>query len=355
MADSRRIRGYSETNAERHIGGAKREDDMAGFFNARMRLAAVLAGLMLCAALPASAQNYPSRPIHLIVAYSAGGTGDVIARLLAVKLGEALGQSIVVENRPGATGAIGTHLVSTAAPDGYMLLLGQTGEISINQHWLKNIGYDPDKDLQPIALAAVVPLALVVPPNAPYSTMQDYVAFLKSGKATTFASAGTGTPGYFAGELLKLGTKGHMTHVPYKGAGPALNDLLGSHVDMYFPGFPAVTPLVKSGSLKLLAVSSATRVPSAPDVPTVAEVTGIKNFDFTLWQGIFAPHGTPQALVERLNSEINKILATDEIKKKFADLGAEIRPMSIAQFTAFTHTESAKYAGVIKDTGVTPE
>ena len=315
---------------------------MTRFFSARPRLAALAACVLLYAAAPAVAQTYPSRPIHLIVAYSAGGTGDVIARILADKLGAALGQSIVVENRPGASGAIGAHMVIAAAPDGHVLLLGQTGEISINQHWLKNIGYDPDKDLQPIALAAVVPLALVVPPKAPYASMQELLAFLKTGKAVTFASAGTGT-------------KSNMTHVPYKGAGPALNDLLGSHVDMYFPGFPAVTPLVKAGSLKILAVSSATRAPSAPDIPTVAEAAGIANFDFTLWQGIFAPRGTPAAVVTRLNSEINKILASDDIKKRFADLGAEIRPMSVAEFTAFVQAESAKYIGVIKDTGVTPE
>jgi tripartite-type tricarboxylate transporter receptor subunit TctC len=309
---------------------------------------------LLCAA-PAGAQTYPTRPIHMIVAYSAGGTGDVVARILSDKLGAALGQSIVVENRAGASGNIGARAVATAAPDGYTLLLGQTAEISINQHWMKDIGFDPDKDLQPIALAAVVPLALVVPAKAPYSTMADYLAFLKSGKPSTFASAGTGTPGHFAGELLKLRTKANMTHVPYKGAGPALNDLVGAHVDMYFPGFPAVTPLMKAGSLKLLAVSSATRAPSAPDIPTVAEVTGIKNFDFTLWGGVFAPHGTPDAVVKRLNTEINKILASDEIKKKFADLGAEIRIMSVAQVTAFAKAESEKYVGIIKETGAKPE
>jgi tripartite-type tricarboxylate transporter receptor subunit TctC len=311
-----------------------------------------------CAALcagPGFAQHYPNRPIHMIVAYSAGGTGDVVARILSDKLGIALGQSIVVENRAGASGNIGARTVATATPDGYMLLLGQTAEISINQHWMKDGGFDPDKDLQPIALAAVVPLALVVPANAPYSTMVDYLAFLKSGKPSTFASAGTGTPGHFAGELLKLRTKANMTHVPYKGAGPALNDLVGAHVDMYFPGFPAVTPLMKAGSLKLLAVSSATRAPSAPDVPTVAEVTGIKNFDFTLWGGVFAPHGTPDAVVTRLNTEINKILASDEIKKKFTDLGAEIRIMSVAQVTAFAKAESKKYVGVIQETGAKPE
>ena len=309
----------------------------------------------LCAASPGFAQTYPNRPIHMIVAYSAGGTGDVVARILADKLGTVLGQNIVVENRAGASGNIGARTVATATPDGYMLLLGQTGEISINQHWMKDVGFDADKDLQPIALASVVPLALVVPAKAPYSTMAGYLAFLKSGKPSTYASAGTGTPGHFAGELLKLRTKANMTHVPYKGAGPALNDLVGGHVDMYFPGFPAVTPLMKAGSLKLLAVSSATRAPSAPDIPTVAEASGIKNFDFTLWQGIFAPHGTPDAIVQRLNSEINKILASAEIKKKFADLGAEIRIMSVAQFAAFTTAESEKYVGVIKDTGAKPE
>jgi tripartite-type tricarboxylate transporter receptor subunit TctC len=317
-------------------------------------LRTLLCVLAVCAT-PALADSWPSRPIHLIVAYAPGGTGDVVARLLSDKLAAALGQSIVVENRAGASGAIGARAVATATPDGYMLLLGQTGEISINQHWLKDAGYDPDKDLQPIALASVVSLALVVPEKAPYSTMKDFVAYLKFGKPVTFASAGVGTPGFFAGEALKAGVKGNMTHVPYKGAGPALNDLLGAHVDMYFPGFPAVTPQVKAGSLKLLAVSSGTRVPSAPDVPTVAEVTGIKNFDYTLWQGIFAPHGTPDDIVKRLNTEINKILATEEIRKKFAELGADIRPMSIAQFTTFVQAESAKYVQVIKATGAKPE
>ena len=313
-----------------------------------LTLAALLSGA------PVAAQTYPSRPIHMIVAYSAGGTGDVVARILADKLGPVLGESVVVENRAGASGAIGARAVAKAAPDGHMLLLGQTGEISINPHWLKDLGYDPDKELQPIALASVVPLALVVPSKAPYSTMREFLDFLKSGKSVTFASAGVGTPGHFAGEMLKLRTKSSMTHVPYKGAGPALTDLIGSHVDMYFPGFPAVTPMMKAGTLKLLAVSSATRAPSAPDIPTVAEATGIKNFDFTLWQGIFAPHGTPPEIVKRLNAEINKILATDEIKKKFADLGAEIRPMSVAQFTDFARAESVKYVEVIKESGAKP-
>jgi len=322
---------------------------------ARLRIGLLSLAAIGCALVPAAAENWPSRPIHMIVAYSAGGTGDVVARLVSDKLGAALGQNIVVENRAGASGTIGARAVATATPDGYTLLLGQTGEIAIDQHLMKNIGYDAEKDLQPVALCAVVPLALVVPPTAPYSTMAEYVAFLKSGKPSTFASAGTGTPGHFAGELLKLGTKANMTHVPYKGAGPALNDLLGSHVDMYFPGFPPVMPMVKAGSLKLLAVSSIKRAPAAPDVPTVAEVSGIENFDFTLWGGVFAPHGTPPDIVARLNSEINKILATPEMQQKFAALGAEIRITSVDQFTAFAKTESAKYDAIVRDAGVKGE
>jgi tripartite-type tricarboxylate transporter receptor subunit TctC len=204
-------------------------------------------------------QTYPTRTIQVIVAYAAGGTGDIVARSVADKLGATLGQSVVVENRAGASGAIGAHSVAAAVPDGYTLLVGQTGEMAVNQHWLKGLNYDPDKDLVPIALAAVVPLALVVPSKAPYSTMPEFMAALKARPKMTFASAGIGTPGHFAGELLKLQFDENLTHVPYKGAGPALNDLIGNHVDFYFPGFPAAAPHVKAGTLKILALSSAAR------------------------------------------------------------------------------------------------
>jgi tripartite-type tricarboxylate transporter receptor subunit TctC len=320
-------------------------------------------GRILCGAalvsmlgvVPAVADSYPSKPIKMIVAYSAGGTGDVVGRIVADKLSAALGQQVIVENRAGASGTIGARAVVSADPDGYTLLLGQTAEISVNQHWLKNIGYDPDKDLQPIALASVVPLALVVPAKAPYSDIAGYLAFLKSGKPSTFASAGSGTPGYFAGEFLKPRLKSKMTHVPYKGAGPALNDLVGGHVDMYFPGFPSVTALVKGGTLKLLAVSSAKRAPSAPDVPSVKEASGIDNFDFTLWQGIFAPRGTPKEIVDRLNTEINKVLKSEDVAKRFAELGAEINITSVDQFKQFVAAESVKYVSIIKEGGLTAE
>ena len=317
------------------------------------RVAALAVGLAVTA-FPAWAQTYPSSPVHLVVAYAAGGTGDVVARIVAPKLSVALGQSVIVENRAGASGAIGARSVAIANPDGLTLLIGQTAEVSINQHWVKNLSYDPDKDLQPVAMLAVVPLALVVPAKAPYSTMKEFLAALLKSKLT-FASAGTGTPGHFAGEMLKAKTHGDLTHVPYKGAGPALNDLIGGHVDLYFPGMPAAMPLLKGGLAKMLAVSSAKRSGIAPDVPTVAESAGIKDFDFTLWAGVFAPHGTPAAIVARLNSEINKILDDADVRHKLVDAGADVEPMSVDQFRAFVNAESAKYARIIKETGVSAE
>jgi len=245
--------------------------------------------------------------------------------------------------------------VVSAPPDGHTLLMGQTGEIAINQHWIKGLSYNAEKDLMPIALASVVPLALVVPAKAPYSTMAELAKALAEKQPLTFASAGTGTPGHFAGEFLKLRTKANLTHVPYKGAGPALNDLLGGHVDMYFPGFPAATPLLKGGQVKILAVSSAKRAGGAPDVPTVAEAINDPNFDLTLWQGFFAPAGTPPAVVARLNTEINVILASAAMQAKLRDAGADVRLGSSAQFASFAKAESEKYLQIIKESGVKPE
>jgi tripartite-type tricarboxylate transporter receptor subunit TctC len=321
-------------------------------FRFRLMLAALL---VFAAAIPARAQTFPSRTIHIVVAYAPGGTGDIVARLIAVPLAEALGQNIVIENRAGATGAIGTQAVVSAPPDGHTLLMGQTGEIAINQHWIKSLTYSAEKDLAPVALASVVPLALVVPAKAPYSSMAELAKALTEKKPLTFASAGTGTPGHFAGEFLKLRTKANLTHVPYKGAGPALNDLLGGHVDMYFPGFPAATPLLKGGQVKILAVSSGKRASGAPEVPTVAEAINDPHFDLTLWQGFFAPAGTPKPIVERLNTEINKILASPDMQGKLRDAGADVRIGSPEQFAAFAKAESEKYLQIIQDSGVKPE
>ncbi len=322
----------------------------------RAAMGALLAAAVSFATLPASAQSYPSRNVHVIVAYAPGGTGDIVARLVAAELTRSLGQNVVVENRAGATGSIGTQAVVSAAPDGHTLLMGQTGEIAINRHWIKGLSYNAQTDLIPVALASVVPLALVVSAGAPYANIADMVkAFRSGGKPVTFASAGTGTPGHFAGEFLKLRTKGNLTHVPYKGAGPALNDLLGGHVDMYFPGFPAAMPHVKSGKMKVLAVSSAKRSGAAPEIPTVAEAIGDPTFDLTLWQGFFAPKGTPQPVVDRLNAEINKILQSKDMQAKLLAAGADVRIGSSAEFAAFVQAESDKYLQIIKQSGVQPQ
>jgi tripartite-type tricarboxylate transporter receptor subunit TctC len=315
----------------------------------------LLAVALSFVALPAFAQTFPSRPIHLIVAYAPGGTGDVVARVIADKLSGALGQTVVVENRAGASGAIGATSVANAPPDGYTLLVGQTGEMVVNQFWMKGLSYDPQA-LVPVALATVVPLALAIPGTAPYATMADMLkAMQTSGKQFSFASAGTGTPGYFAGEYLSAKLPGKLVHVPYKGAGPALNDIIGGHVDMYFPGFPPVMPMMKAGTVKVLAVSSAKRSDAAPDIPTVAEATGFSDFDFTLWQGFFAPKGTPAEVVTRLNAEINKILADAQTRQKLLDAGANVVPLSVSDFVKFVNAEREKYEHIIQVTGVKPD
>jgi tripartite-type tricarboxylate transporter receptor subunit TctC len=316
--------------------------------------AAMLAAGLAVSSLPAWAQSFPNRPVHLIVSYAPGGTGDIVARLISDRLAAALGQPVVVENRAGASGSIGAQSVVSAAPDGHTLLVGQPAEVAINQHWIKGLTYDPDRDLQPVALATIVPLALVIPATAPYATLSGMLK-ASATRALTFASAGTGTPGHFAGELLKLRSGSNMTHVPYKGAAPALNDLLGAHVDFFFSGFPAAAAQVKAGALKLIAVSTAKRSPAATDVPTVAEAAGLPDFDISLWQGVFAPRGTPKDVVARLNAEINKVVTHPDVIAKLRDDGADVTPLTIDAFTAFVKAESDKYLEIIRQSGVKPE
>ena len=316
----------------------------------------VAAALIACGlTVSAHAQTYPSRHIQLLVGYAPGGTGDIVARLIGARLATVLGQTVVIENRAGASGTLAAQSLVNAAPDGHTLMAAQTPEIAINPYFMKNVAYDPLKDMQPIALAAMVPLALVVPAKAPYSTVGDMIKDWRSGRNVPFASAGVGTPGHFAGELLKLKTKGNLVHVPYKGAAPALNDLVGGHVDFYFPGFPAAVPLMKADKVKLLAVSSAKRSSAAPIIPTVAEAANIPNFNFILWVGFFAPKATPPDIVARLNSEINKILNEPDINKKLRDDGAEISALSVEQFFAFMRSEAANYQQIIKDANLRPE
>lgn len=314
--------------------------------------AAIATGLV---AAPAWSQTYPSRPIRLIVNFPPGGTGDILGRIIGNQLAIELNQSVVVENRSGAGGTIGARDVVNAAPDGYTLTVGQTPEIVINPYFMKDVGYDPLKDVQPIALAGVVPLALVVPAKSPYSTVAEWVAGLRSGQPLTFASAGIGTPGHLGGELLKLKLDSKLVHVPYKGAGPALNDVVGGQVDFYFPGYPGAVPLMQSGRVKLLAVSTAKRSPLAPDVPTVAEATGLADFDFGLWAGFFAPRALPKGIATQLNAAINKIILEPGIKARLEQNGAAVSALSIDQFSDFVRGEVARYKAIIQEANLKPE
>jgi tripartite-type tricarboxylate transporter receptor subunit TctC len=324
-------------------------------FAARVTAAAMLAAGIAAATVPAWPQAYPSRPIRLIVNFAPGGTGDILGRIIANQLSIELGQQFAVENRSGAGGTIGARDVVNAAPDGYTLTVGQTPEIAVNPYFMKDVGYDPLTDLKPIALAGVVPLALVVPPNSPFSTVAQWVAALRGGQPLTFASAGIGTPGHLAGELLKLKLDDKLVHVPYKGAGPALTDVAGGQVDFYFPGYPGAVPLMQSGRVKLLAVSTEKRLAASPDIPTVAEATGLANFDFTLWAGFFGPRALPIDLATRLNAAINKVIAEPDIKARLQDSGAVVTPMSIDQFTTFVRAEVERYKDILRSGNLKPE
>ena len=328
---------------------------MVKFPNFRTRTAPVLAalavGMAVMSAQPVWAQQaYPSHPVQLVVAFEPGGSGDLIADLFAQGLQGPLGQPVAVEHRPGASGAVGTRSVARAVPDGHTLLVGQLTEIAVNPTLGRDVGYDPERDLQPVALAAVIPRALVVQDKAPYASVADLLrASRSSRRGLLFASGGTGTTGHLAAELLRLRTQGRLVHVPFEGAGPALKDLLEGRVDFYFAPLAVAMPSVRSGQLKVLAVSSARRSLALPNVPTVAEETGIRSFDISAWVGIFAPRGTPHEVVSRLNREINQILARPEVRDRLVGDGADPAPMSVEQFGDFVRSEIRRNADLLQE------
>jgi tripartite-type tricarboxylate transporter receptor subunit TctC len=299
--------------------------------------------------LTASAgDTWPSHPINYMVPFPPGGTTDVLARIITPKLSAALGNtSIIIENRGGAAGSVGSAVASRAAPDGYTLLGGTISSHAINVSMYPSIGYDPVKSFEPVALIGTNPTVLLVRPDSRYKTLKDIIAAAKSGKPLTCGSAGSGTSQHMSLELLKLKAGIDVTHVPYKGSGPALTDMLGGQVDMLFETPVAAAPYIKSGKLRAIAVSSATRTPSLPDVPTIAE-SGVPGYQVVSWQGVFAPAGTPKPVVERLHTEITKILAQPEMKERLAQLGMDEQPMTTAQFAAFQKEEVSKWAEVVK-------
>lgn len=296
--------------------------------------------------------GYPSKPITIIVPYAPGGQGDVFARLVGERLGARLKQPVIVDNRPGATGALGSRLAAKSNGDGYTLLLGQTGEIAVNKSVVKNLGYDPIKDFKPIVLVGDAPLILAAPVNAPFNSIQELVQAARTKPGSiTYASSGTATPGHLAAAALALGTKTSMIHVPYKGAGQAMTDLLGGHVQFFFSSASAVMSHIKSGKLKALAVSTPQRLPALPQVPTVAE-SEVAGFSFTLWGGLFAPAETPDAVIELLSREVNAILLEPAMRGRLEADGSAVRPNTPAQFGEFVGKEIAKYEGLVKATGI---
>ncbi|GAA0764726.1 tripartite tricarboxylate transporter substrate binding protein [Ideonella azotifigens] len=294
-----------------------------------------------------AADAYPSKPITYTVAFPPGGTSDILARLIADKLGPALKGTVIVENKAGAGGSVGSEIVSHAAPDGYTLLGGTISSHAINVSLYPKLGYDPVKSFVPVTLIGTNPLVLLVKADSPYKTAKDLAAAAKS-KPLTAASAGNGTSQHLALELFKykLGLK-DVVHVPYKGSGPALQDTLAGQVDMMFDTTVAAAQFIESGKLRALAVTSAKRVSSLPDVPTIAE-TVLPGFEVVSWQAIFAPAGTPKPLVDRLNSEIGKILATADMQERLTKLGMLSQPMTSDQIQAFQKAEVTKWAEVIK-------
>jgi tripartite-type tricarboxylate transporter receptor subunit TctC len=314
-----------------------------------------LAALSPFAAAPAAAADWPTKPVTIVVPYAPGGMGDVFARIVGEKLAIALKQPVIVDNRPGASGAIGTRLVAKAAPDGHTLLLGQTGEVAINQVAMKQPGYDTLRDLEPVILIGDSPLVMVTAESKPYAGLKDVQAAVTGrGTEVSYASSGAGTPGHLAAAAWAAGVKGKAVHVPYKGAGPAMTDVMGGHVDFFFSSTPAAITQIKAGKVRALAVSSAGRLPTLPQVPTVVE-SGLSGFSFSLWGGVFVPARTPADVVTRLNRELNAIIADPATKARLEDQGAIVKPNTPDEFEAFVRREMGKYEQIVRQTGTAIE
>lgn len=311
-------------------------------------------------ALPAFAQNpWPTaKPITYLVPFPAGGTTDVLARLISQKLGPVLGTSVVIDNKGGAGGSVGSEIASRAAPDGFTLLGGTISSHAINVSLYPKIGYDPLKSFAPVTLIGTNPVVLVVNQASPYKTLKDLLEASRSRPGgLSSASAGTGTSQHLALELLAYKSGVKFTHIPYKGSGPAIQDVIGGQVDMMFDTTVVAGPHIQSGKLRALAVTSAKRLASMPDVPTIAEsgIPGLADFEVVSWQAIFVPAGTPAPIVDRLHAEIRKILAQPEMQEKMKGFGMEPADLTTTQIAAFQKAEVDKWAQVIKAANIKAE
>jgi tripartite-type tricarboxylate transporter receptor subunit TctC len=315
---------------------------------------------LLCTAaaatvLPAfSQQAYPNKPIRIVVPFAVAGIADTFARAIALKLSDAWGQPVVVENKTGAGGNIGAELVAKSAPDGYTLVMGNIGTHAVNPYLIKNMPFDPLKDFVPIAHVLDAEGLLVVNPAVPAKNVAELIAYAKANNGKlSYASGGLGTTSHLAGELFKSLAKVSVIHVPYKGNSPAILDVMGGQATMAFATMPTVLPHVKAGKLRALAVLGGARTPALPDVPTVAET--LPGFDVSNWIGLFAPAGTPPEIVAKLNGEVQKIMMLPEIQKRMEAEGAKFIPTTPQKFAAFQKAEAEKWGKTIKEAGITPE
>ncbi|HWM41293.1 MAG TPA: tripartite tricarboxylate transporter substrate binding protein [Burkholderiales bacterium] len=309
---------------------------------------------LLAGTVQAQAQvpSYPNKPIRMVVGFPPGGGTDVVARILSPRLSELLGQPIVIENRPGATGTMAAGQVAKSPPDGYTIMMGHVSVNAIAPALFANLPYDVIKDFAPVAIAAAVPHLVTAHPSLQVQNLKELIQHLKSKPEMTFPSAGNGSMPHLAGEIFKSLAGVKMVHVPYKGSGQSMQDLLGGVHQVAFDTMPAATPHVKSGKLRAIAVSSASRVPSFPDVPT-AEEAGLAGYQVITWYGIFAPAGTPPAIVNRLHADTVKAMQTPDTRGKLEGIGADgTVSRSPAEFAALVRADTARYAKIVKDIGL---
>ena len=316
-----------------------------------MALAAILG---IAAITPATAQNYPTRAVRIIAPFPAGGSSDLVARILAQKLTELNGQQFIVDNRPGAGGTLGTELGAKAPADGYTLTVGNVAPTAVNVSLFKKLPYDPVSDFAPIALSATGTTVLVVHPSLPVRTTKELIALAKAKPGQlNYGSGGSGTPAHLTGELFRYMAKVNIVHVPYKGTGQSVNDLIAGHIQFIFASMPVALPQVKSGRLRGIAVTSEKRSALAPELPTVAET--IPGFQFDSWWGLVAPAKTPNDIIMKLNGQLLQIVKQPEVKERFAALGLEPRGTSPQEYAAFIKSEIDKVARIAKAIGLQPE
>lgn len=322
----------------------------------RLLASLVILTVLATAVGAAHAQGYPSKPIRFVVPFPPGGPLDIMARVIGAKLQEAWGQPVIVDNKPGAGGGIGADTVAKSPGDGYTLLMGAVSTHAINPTLYAKIPYDPVKDFIPVTLVAQVPNILVVNPSLPVKSVKELIEHAKAKPgALSFASGSTGSTGHLAGELFKAMAGVDMVHIPYKGAAPAMTDLLAGQTQLMFDNIANSLSQVKAGKLRALAVTTLKRSPAMPELPTIDEA-GLKGFDLTTWFGVFVPAKTPKELVDKLNAEIVKTLASKDGRDRLATMGAEPPAITTpAEFAAFVQREEAKYAKVVKASGARVE